>query len=566
MKTVEKLSIVKSKIWFKMFVLIFGLLMIPSIILGLLLFLQFKELQALRLPIIADRISEIVKGYLEKNIDVVCKNIDVAKRLQQKEGFGKVLFYDNILKLPKEKEIRVEEIYIYDPERGEIEFSTSHSEEEREIIESIIEDERLEEGGISQVRLDHREKFFYLPFVVIAVPSVFDELGEGDLLCVKVEILPQSITLEEKRGWWERPFFPQSYLLGPEGQIVIAHPSKRRIGEKLDEIEELKVKGEIVRGEWYSYAPIKVAMFGREFIVAYVVSHSKILNSILMIFVSALGGAFIISISCTRRVTRPIEQLAMESKKIAAGNLYTTISNKDRGDEIGMLAEAVDNMRKSLQEDYERAVDRLGVLVHESSLPTLLGIRNRLLSIPEFSDLCESIEYEVYSIKGLLQFVRFGELDLTVSDLRGIIGASLKRSIALLEYKGVRTEGVEIEKVYDKGIPPLLLDKSLIERAFVNLICNAYEAMERKEGERRLGIRTVKSRDEAIIEIIDTGVGISENRIKEIFKLFITSKPKGIGLGLALAKRIVEAHQGRIEVTSRVGVGSTFTVVLPIKA
>gem|GEM_PF-1461286 len=108
----------------------------------------------------------------------------------------------------------------------------------------------------------------------------------------------------------------------------------------------------------------------------------------------------------------------------------------------------------------------------------------------------------------------------------------------------------------------LTVDPNLIRRLFTNLITNAIQAM--PEG-GQLTIQTSKKEGEALISFQDTGVGIPKENINRLFDPFFTTKSKGQGLGLAVCKRIVEAHGGAISVESKVGVGSTFTIRLPIK-
>jgi signal transduction histidine kinase len=120
---------------------------------------------------------------------------------------------------------------------------------------------------------------------------------------------------------------------------------------------------------------------------------------------------------------------------------------------------------------------------------------------------------------------------------------------------------VDVSVVFDEGFPELYVDVSLMRRMYTNLVNNAVQAM--PDG----GQLTVKghSTDEyAFVDIVDTGVGISEGNMGKIFRPLFTTKAKGTGLGLSVCERIVESHGGDILVESEVGVGSTFTVTLPL--
>ena len=120
---------------------------------------------------------------------------------------------------------------------------------------------------------------------------------------------------------------------------------------------------------------------------------------------------------------------------------------------------------------------------------------------------------------------------------------------------------VDVSIVLDEGLPDISVDETLMKRLFTNLILNAVQAM--PDG-GSLSIRGSLQGDDVVISVEDTGVGIREENLDEIFKPLFTSKAKGTGFGLPVCKRIVDAHGGTISVESEEGVGSTFTVKLPI--
>ena len=104
------------------------------------------------------------------------------------------------------------------------------------------------------------------------------------------------------------------------------------------------------------------------------------------------------------------------------------------------------------------------------------------------------------------------------------------------------------------------LDNVKMRRVMDNLIRNAIEAME--DG-GRLTISAREAKDEIVIEVTDTGIGIPESEMKNLFKPFYTTKPTGIGLGLTYCRRTVEAHKGTIEVESKAGEGTKITISMP---
>ncbi len=120
---------------------------------------------------------------------------------------------------------------------------------------------------------------------------------------------------------------------------------------------------------------------------------------------------------------------------------------------------------------------------------------------------------------------------------------------------------VDVSIVLDEGLPDISVDETLMKRLFTNLILNAVQSM--PDG-GSLSIRGSLQGDDVVISVEDTGVGIREENLDEIFKPLFTSKAKGTGFGLPVCKRIVDAHGGTISVESEEGVGSTFTIKLPI--
>ena len=120
---------------------------------------------------------------------------------------------------------------------------------------------------------------------------------------------------------------------------------------------------------------------------------------------------------------------------------------------------------------------------------------------------------------------------------------------------------VEVSSTVEPGFPKLNVDPSLLRRAFTNIVTNALQAM--PDG-GKLRIRAWRSEKLAMVSFQDTGKGIAEDVKAKIFSPLFTTKEKGVGLGLAVTRRLVESHHGEIKVTSKVGEGTTFTVEIPL--
>jgi signal transduction histidine kinase len=123
---------------------------------------------------------------------------------------------------------------------------------------------------------------------------------------------------------------------------------------------------------------------------------------------------------------------------------------------------------------------------------------------------------------------------------------------------GFERKGVHLEGSLDRSI----VDVERMKRAFANMIKNAVDAMP-KGG--TLMIKSRRSRNDLEIAFADTGIGMTECMAEKIFTLLLTTKAKGMGFGLPICKRFVEAHGGKISVEWRVGKETRFTITMPIK-
>ncbi len=160
------------------------------------------------------------------------------------------------------------------------------------------------------------------------------------------------------------------------------------------------------------------------------------------------------------------------------------------------------------------------------------------------------------TLNALLSFARPRPLKRKSSDLNSL----LKEAAQLLNANQDLASGIELILALDEGLHPFLFDSDQILQVVWNMILNAIQAM---EGKGVLTIRSGRSGNFAYFAIADTGVGITKEQQRQIFKPFHTTKSQGTGLGLPNAKRIVLAHGGRVEIDTRPGQGTLFTVWLP---
>jgi signal transduction histidine kinase len=144
-----------------------------------------------------------------------------------------------------------------------------------------------------------------------------------------------------------------------------------------------------------------------------------------------------------------------------------------------------------------------------------------------------------------------------------VIGvADLLDEVALLVESQAQAAAVRIEREMATGAPASVrADRDRLKQVLLNLTLNALQAMPRGG---RLGLGAAGSDGSLTLSVSDTGGGIAREFLLRIFEPYVTTKPSGLGLGLAIARRIVEAHGGRIETESEPGRGSTFRVTLPV--
>jgi len=156
-------------------------------------------------------------------------------------------------------------------------------------------------------------------------------------------------------------------------------------------------------------------------------------------------------------------------------------------------------------------------------------------------------------ISSLIDFARPRAPVWQEVDINGIVQETLSRN-------GVPGNVMVIRRL-DESLPAILADPDQLVQVFGNIIRNAIQAM--PEGGRLTVKSKVSSPGWVSVSISDTGVGIPPKDQQKLFEPLFTTKAKGIGLGLAVSKILVEGHGGTIEVKSKVGEGSTFTVMLP---
>ena len=161
-------------------------------------------------------------------------------------------------------------------------------------------------------------------------------------------------------------------------------------------------------------------------------------------------------------------------------------------------------------------------------------------------------------IRRLREFVSRGDSDRRIESLSKLI-----EDASTLALVGVREAGISVSFRLDPRADLVLADRIQVQQVLVNLIRNAMEVMIETPNERRLEIATAVAADDHVeISVADTGAGLAPEVARQLFQPFVTTKRKGMGLGLSICRTIVEAHGGKIWVESRPGGGTVFRFTL----
>jgi signal transduction histidine kinase len=293
----------------------------------------------------------------------------------------------------------------------------------------------------------------------------------------------------------------------------------------------------------------------------------------------AITGALLVMITIGyffgRSFINPILTLQRGTHDIAAGQLDARVSIR-RDDELGDLGLAFNTMADrlvQLQEEVKRQerqamFGRVAAgLVHDLSHPIQnIGNSTRLLmrddlDVESRDQFRLTIERELQTLKRFMDDLRHVVKPKPIERFAMDINGSVAEIAESMRVEGER-HGVTVDAEYGAG--PLVMegDRFALGRVFRNLIINAIQAT---EPGGRVTIATSRAGDQVQISVTDTGSGIPPERISAIFDDFVTTKRRGLGLGLAISKRIVEQLNGTIDVQSEVGRGTAFTLRFPAR-
>ncbi|MGB8012925.1 MAG: ATP-binding protein [Terriglobales bacterium] len=308
----------------------------------------------------------------------------------------------------------------------------------------------------------------------------------------------------------------------------------------------------------------------------------------LVLFVAGAGAVVICAVSIlglAHFVQRPMVELQEKIAQVSEGNLNVAVSFARRNDEIGDLGRNFNHMMRQLRESREEIESlhrtQMSRAEHLATLGELAAglaheIRNPLAGIAGVIEIIgrdlpstsparavvKDVRLEIAQINriltDLLETARPHPPQICLSNLNTTVEHAV-----MLARQQVLSKPINIELQKATDLSEVEHDSDQIHQVLLNLLLNAVQAL---EGEGTVRVEIGSRADYATVVVSDTGRGIAPQNLANIFRPFFTTKGNGTGLGLSLARRIVEEHHGRIEVSSAVGKGSQFTVLLPFLA
>jgi signal transduction histidine kinase len=306
-----------------------------------------------------------------------------------------------------------------------------------------------------------------------------------------------------------------------------------------------------------------------------------------VLIVAGAGAVVICAVSMfvlAYLIQRPMVELQEKMELVSKGDLNVAVSFSERNDEIGDLGRNFNHMMQQLRESREEIerlhrtqMSRAEHLATLGELATGLAheIRNPLAGIAGVIEIVGRDLPSTSPARAVVKDVRLeiARISRTLTDLletarprrpevrRSNLNTTVEHAVMLARQQ-VLSRPIKIELRKAADLAEVEHDSDQIHQVLLNLLLNAVQAM---EGAGTVRVEIGSRESYASVVVSDTGRGITPQNLPNIFRPFYTTKGDGTGLGLSLAHRIVEDHHGRIEVSSVVGKGSQFTLLLPFR-
>jgi heavy metal sensor kinase len=314
--------------------------------------------------------------------------------------------------------------------------------------------------------------------------------------------------------------------------------------------------------EGFSEGPIKATLHG--WLTALV------LGLVLLILGAVLGGFLLV-----QRALKPVGQIIGSAERLSSRNLSERLPVPGTGDELERLSIALNNMIRRLDDAFQQTRRFLADASHELRTPLTMmraeleAIRDKESTPGDVREVAasglEEVERLRKIVEGLFALSRLDAGDalerFVLFDLAEVAASTAEQMCLLAQDKEISLECAVGEKVIVEG------DRARLKQVTVNLLDNAIKYTPRGG---RINVRVVARDHMAVLEVADNGIGISPEAASHVFERFFRADKArsrelgGAGLGLSIVKSICTAHGGRVDVETKEGEGSRFTVELPL--
>jgi signal transduction histidine kinase len=371
---------------------------------------------------------------------------------------------------------------------------------------------------------------------------------------------------------------PQIALLRPLlAEAMTGKESSAAIAMSPDPLDRVTVQAIPLRDEQSAVSAVLLVETSRRPLL-------ELERQIKAVAMATAGAGLLLSILLalwiSGRFSRPVEQLAAASREIAAGNWNARVELRSR-DEFGELGRTFNSMTEQLASQRDKLVQTERVaawrelarrLAHELKnplFPLQITVENlvRARTLPErefdevFDESTRTMLEEIGHLKTIIgrfsDFARMPKPQVQPMAVNALILRVLNLHAAQLAQA---VKPVRLETQLDEHAGEIEADEELLYRVVSNLVLNAVDAM--PEG-GTITMMTRAQNEEVVIEIRDTGVGMTPEESARLFTPYYTTKQHGTGLGLAIAQSVVSDHHGTISVESEAGRGSSFLLRLP---
>ena len=289
----------------------------------------------------------------------------------------------------------------------------------------------------------------------------------------------------------------------------------------------------------------------------------------------AAATALLLARWLARGMTQPLRDMAQAARKMETGDYSQRIRTASR-DEVGQLAHAFNRMSTELEQLERLRRDLVANVSHELKTPisSLRAHLENLLDGVEHPDpevlqvMLAQSERLGRLVEQLLDLSRLESGDVPLERLPVRLGPLVSEVLSEIEISSAET-GVSVEGEVPPDLPPVYADRERVHQVLFNLLDNAVRFT---PPGGHVVVRASRRNGNCEIRVEDTGSGIAPEHLPRLFERFYRVDPArsrddgGTGIGLAIARSVVEAHGGRIRAESEVGKGSVFTFELPVAA